>query len=74
MEFYNLPTDLKRMIFNINREDAVNKRKKKFNLVIHELEGVVEESQFYFGYEDEDLKHVGLYQYVLEYISFNYDY
>ena len=44
------------------------------NIVIHELEGVVEESQFYFGYEDEDLKHVGLYQYVLEYISFNYDY
>lgn len=73
MEFYNLPTDLKRMIFNINREDAIIKNNKiKFNRVINELEEVVEESQFYYGYEEEDLKYLSLYQYILEYLSFNY--
>jgi len=73
MEFYNLPTDLKRMIFNINREEAVNKTKIKFNRVINELEEVVEESQYYFGYDEEDLKYLSLYQYILEYLLFQYD-
>ena len=73
MEFYNLPTDLKRMIFNINREEAVNKTKIKFNRVINELEEVVEESQIYFGYDEEDLKYLSLYQYILEYLLFQYD-
>lgn len=72
MNFNDLPTDIKRMIFNINREDAVNKTKIKFNRVLQELEEVIEESEFYFGYEDEDLKHIGLYQYILEYLSFHY--
>lgn len=71
MEFYNLPTDIKNMIFNINRKDAINKQKEKFNLVMNELEEVLEESQFYFGYEEEDLKHISLYQYILEYLIFN---
>lgn len=73
MEFYNLPTELKRMIFNINREDAIIKNNKiKFNRVINELEEVVDESQIYYGYEEEDLKYLSLYQYILEYLSFNY--
>ena len=73
MEFYDIPIELRKIIFNINREDAVNiKIKNNFNRVLQELEEVIEESEFYFGYEDEDLKHIGLYQYILEYLSFHY--
>jgi hypothetical protein len=73
MEFYDMPIEIRKMIFDINRRDAVNKKiKNNFNKVLQELEEVIEESQFYFGYEDEDLKYVGLYQYIIEYLSFHY--
>lgn len=46
--------------------------KKKFNKVIHELEEVIDETEIYFGYDDEDLKYISQYQYILEYLSFHY--
>ena len=40
INFNDLPTDIKRLIFNINRDDAVKKTKIKFNKVINELNNI----------------------------------
>jgi hypothetical protein len=37
MEFYELPSDIKRIIFNINREDAVERQREIFNMVLDDI-------------------------------------
>ena len=37
MEFYNLPDDIKDIIFNINREDAVERQIEIFNMVLDDI-------------------------------------
>ena len=48
-----LPTEIKRKIFLINRQDALNKKyKKKYDLVMHDLKYTIEELPFYFDLSD----------------------
>ena len=37
MEFYKLPDDIKRMIFNINCDDAVERQREMFNMVLDDI-------------------------------------
>ena len=48
-----LPTEMKRKIFHINRQDALNKKyKKKYDLVMEDLQYTIEELPFYFDLSD----------------------
>jgi len=59
MNFENLPSEIKSKIFKINydreKEDKeILKNKKLFNSVMHEFQGIVEYSYFYFDREETD--------------------
>ena len=48
-----LPTEIKQKIFHINRQDALNKKyKKKYDLVMEDLQYTIEELPFYFDLSD----------------------
>ena len=53
MNFDLLPTEIKRKIFHINRQDALNKKyKRKYDLVMEDLKCNIEELPFYFDLSD----------------------
>tara|TARA_R110002074_G_scaffold388957_2_gene571951 strand:- start:8036 stop:8281 length:246 start_codon:yes stop_codon:yes gene_type:complete len=53
MNFDLLPTEIKRKIFHINRQDALNKKyKRKYDLVMEDLKCTIEELPFYFDLSD----------------------
>ena len=53
MNFDLLPTEIKRKIFHINRQDALNKKyKRKYDLVMEDLKCNIEELHFYFDLSD----------------------
>lgn len=48
-----LPTEIKRKIFLINRQEVLNKKyKKKYDLVMQDLIYTIEELPFYFDLSD----------------------
>ena len=48
-----LPTEMKRKIFHINRQDAINKKyKKQYDIVMQDLQYTIEELPFYFDLSD----------------------
>ena len=65
-----LPTEIKQKIFHINRQDALNKKyKKKYDLVMEDLQYTIEELPFYFDlsdycyncHHDENYEHISVY-------------
>ena len=53
MNFDLLPTEIKRKIFHINRQAALNKKyKRKYDLVMEDLKCPSEELPFYFDLSD----------------------
>ena len=48
-----LPTEMKRKIFHINRQDALNKKyKRRYDIVMEDLKLTIEELPFYFDLSD----------------------
>lgn len=48
-----LPTEIKRKIFHINRQEVLNKKyKKKYDIVMKDLIYTIEELPFYFDLSD----------------------
>ena len=71
-----LPTEIKQKIFHINRQDAFNKKyKKKYDLVMEDLQYTIEELTFYFDLSDYcdncpcDENDEGISGYILTYLE-----
>lgn len=52
MEFYDLPCDIKRIIFNINREDSLKEKVKEKHLTVLQN---IEDLNFVLNYYDLEL-------------------
>ena len=49
INFNDLPNDIKHKIFMINRKKCIDKYKKKFNMVINEINELSEVIQYVYG-------------------------
>ena len=72
MNFDNLPQELKIKILSIHEENNFKEHQSRFNIVLHQLEGLQDEIFFYYDFEDgneEQLIVYGLSFFLLDYLK-----
>ena len=72
MNFDDLPQERKIKILSIHDENNFKEHKARFNIVLHELEGLQDEIFFYYDFEDgneEQLIVCGLSFFMIDYLK-----
>lgn len=70
MNFDDLPQEIKIKILSINEENNFKEHQSRFNIVLHELQGLQDEIFFYYDFEDEGQE--ALFAYGLSFFLLDY--